>query len=190
MADTEPQPREQAAYTNRRGTQLRDRPEFKTKPAPLTFPRDTTVAQAVTAMAKRNFGSVVIVDSDRRVEGILTERDVLKRIVDEGRDPATTSLEEVMTRDPRTARETDDMLEWLRMMSNERFRRLPVVDEDGKLIQVLSQGDFVSYTWPDLLYQAAALGKATVARNFQPSLIGAAVILYPLIVLLVFGVLT
>ena len=47
------------------------------------------------------------------------------------------------------------MRDWLRIMSNERFRRLPVLDADGRLVHVMTQGDFVSYTWPDLLYRDA-----------------------------------
>ena len=172
----------------RRGNQLQDRPEFRTKPAPLTCKRDAPVSEAVAAMAEKNFGSVIIVDAANKVEGVLTERDVLRRIVNEGRDPKTTKVEEVMTANVRTALATDDMFEWLRMMSNERFRRLPVVDEEGRLVQVLTQGDFVSYTWPDLIYQATQLGRATVARAFQPTAMMAGVILYPIIVLLVFGI--
>ncbi len=185
--DTKPETRDEAGKKSRIGSRLCDRPEFKSKPKPLTFKRDALVSEAIAAMAARDFGSVVIVDADNRVEGVLTERDVLKRIVNEGVDPKQTKLEDVMTKDPRTARETDDMVDWLRMMSNERFRRLPVVDEDGKLLQVLTQGDFVSYTWPDLLFQATQLGKATFLRNFQPSVMVAGVVIYPIILLAVFG---
>jgi CBS domain-containing protein len=172
----------------RQGLRLRDRPEFERKPAPLTFPADATVKDAVAEMAARDYGSVVIVDAENRVEGVLTERDIVKRLVNQGRDAGSVRLEEIMTRNPRTAQADDDMIDWLRMMSNERFRRLPVVDEDGKLITVLTQGDFVSYTWPDLMRQARELSKATLARNLPPVLIGAALLVYPLIVIAVFGV--
>jgi CBS domain-containing protein len=165
----------------RHGLRLRDRPEFSRKSAPLTMASSAMVKDAVTEMAARNFGSVIIVDADNKVEGVVTERDILRRLVNEGRDPATTPLSDIMTANPRTARADDDMLEWLRMMSNERFRRLPVVDEDGRLVQVLTQGDFVSYTWPDLLSQASSLGKATVMRNFPLVLIGAGLLIYPLV---------
>lgn len=172
----------------RHGLRLRDRPEFSRKTAPLTLAADAMVKEAVSEMAARNFGSVIVVDADNKVEGVVTERDVLRRLVNEGRDPGTTSLRDIMTANPRTARADDDMLEWLRMMSNERFRRLPVVDEDGRLIQVLTQGDFVSYTWPDLITQATSLGKATVMRNLPLVLIGAALLVYPLILALALGI--
>ena len=131
----------------RQGLRLRDRPEFDRKDPPLTMRGEGLVKDAVAEMAAKNFGSVMIVDADGKVEGVVTERDILKRLVNENKDPAKTKLSEIMTKNPRTARADDDMLEWLRMMSNERFRRLPVVDDDGKLLTVLTQGDFVSYTW-------------------------------------------
>ncbi len=71
---------------------LGDRPEFATKPKPLTCPRDAAVAAAVARMSELNFGSVIVVDAERRVEGVVTERDVMKRLVNQGRDPTTTRL--------------------------------------------------------------------------------------------------
>ena len=56
-----------------------------------------------------------------------------------------------MISEVRTGRAEDDVIDWLRQMSNERFRHLPVVDEQGRLVNIMSQGDFVSFTWPDLL---------------------------------------
>jgi CBS domain-containing protein len=163
---------------------LRDRPEFASKPRPLTFPREATVAEAVAAMAELNFGSVIVVDAERRVEGVVTERDILKRLVNRGRDPATTRLGEIMTSNPRVAREDDDLLDWLRIMSNERFRRLPVVDAEGRIVAVMTQGDFVSYTWPDLVYQGRQMLRGGVARNYAVILIGGGVMLYSLVMIL------
>lgn len=171
----------------REGLRLRDRPEFSRKDPPLTMGGDDLVKDAVAQMAAKNFGSVIIVDADRKVVGVVTERDILRRLVDKQKDPAKTKLSEIMTANPRTARADDDMLTWLRMMSNERFRRLPVVDEDGRILQVLTQGDFVSYTWPDLIQQATQLGKATLMRNFPLVLIGGALLIYPIIVAIAFG---
>lgn len=173
--------------TARQGLRLRDRPEFSRKAPPFTMDKDRLVKEAVAEMASRNFGSVVIVDADNKVEGVVTERDILRRLVNENRDPAQTKLSDIMTTQVRCAKADDDMLDWLRIMSNERFRRLPVVDDEGRLVQVLTQGDFVSYTWPDLITQATALGRATVMRNFPIVLIGAGLLIYPLIVALAFG---
>jgi CBS domain-containing protein len=163
---------------------LCDRPEFATKPKPLTFPRDAPVAEAVARMSELDFGSVIVVDGEGKVEGVVTERDILKRLVNKGRDPASTRLGEIMTSNPRVARAEDDMLDWLRIMSNERFRRLPVVDAEGRIVAVMTQGDFVSYTWPDLIYQGRQMMRASVAKNYHLILIGGGIMLYSLVMIL------
>lgn len=164
---------------------LMDRPEFASKPRPLTFSPDTTVTAAAQAMDERNFGSVVVVDAEDKVLGVATERDILRKVVARNGDAASLTLEDIMTRDPRVARETDEVIDWLRIMSNERFRRLPVVDEDERIKAVFTQGDFVSYTWPDLIYQAKELAKASVGRNYPIWLIGGGIMLYSILMVIV-----
>ena len=164
---------------------IRDQAEFTSKPSPLTARADELVLDAVRRMADQNVGSVVIVNEDNTVAGIVTERDIFRRVVAEQRDPTTTALKEVMTTEIRTAREDDNLLDWLRIMSNERFRRLPVVDADGRLTAIMSQGDFVSYTWPQLFEQAKTLAKSTFGAGSQLFLIGGGILLYT--VLLIFA---
>jgi len=130
---------------------IADRPEYKSKRRPQTASPSDTVHDVVCAMNERNYGSAVVVDEEKHVIGIFTERDLLRRVVAPGKDPKATRLAEVMTTDVKLASSSDDVIVWLRQMSNERFRHLPVVDDHGKLEQILSQGDFVSYTWPELL---------------------------------------
>jgi CBS domain-containing protein len=158
--------------------QLRDRPEFKSKTRPVTFARTVTVAEAVATMAAKNIGAVIVVDAQDRVEGVVTERDIMIKIVAAGRDPQTTTLNDIMTHEVKVARETDDVIDWLRIMSNERFRRLPVVDADGRIVAVFTEGDFVSYTWPDLLHQSKQMAAASVARNYGIWLVLGGVLLY------------
>jgi CBS domain-containing protein len=164
---------------------IRDRLEFATKPEPLTFPPSTLVSEAVAKMAEMDYGSVVVVDEHRRVLGMVTERDILKRIVDRGRNPKETKLSEIMTQNPRVARADDNLLDWLAIMSNERFRRLPIVDEDGRVISIMTQGDFVSYTWPDLLQNAKRLTSATVSNNYQIMLVLGGVLVYSVALIVV-----
>ncbi|MEO0542845.1 MAG: CBS domain-containing protein [Pseudomonadota bacterium] len=162
---------------------IMDRPEYANKPKPLTFPQDSTVADAVAAMSERNFGSVVIVDKDEKVTGMVTERDVMKRLVNNNKDPKKTKLADIMTREVRVAKETDDLRDWLRQMSNDRFRRLPVVDENGRLVSIMTQGDFVSYTWPELLDRVTEQAKATVSSNYQVFLLAGGVLIYSVILI-------
>ena len=164
----------------RKGGRLVDRPEFKSKPKPVTFLAKDKVSKAVEVMADKNYGSVGIVDAKDRVVGIVTERDIVKKFVKDNMSPKTTKLEDIMTSNPRVANENDDVVDWLRIMSNDRFRRLPVVDSNGKIKVIFTQGDFVSYTWPDLIYQASQLAKASFMKGFSLNTL--------LIMMLVYGV--
>jgi CBS domain-containing protein len=172
----------------RSGMRIMDRAEYNTKPKPLTFTADTKVIDAVEAMSENNYGSVVVVDDKKKVIGMVTERDIMKKLVRRGMDPKKTDLSQIMTSNPRVAKEDDDLLDWLRIMSNERFRRLPVVDNNGRIKALFTQGDFVSYTWPDLIYQAKEISKATFSRDFNPYIIGAAILVYTLAMVLILQV--
>jgi CBS domain-containing protein len=172
---------------NRPGNRLMDRPEYKMKQQPLTCAPDSSVFDAVTKMAEKNYGSVIVIDGDKKVIGIVTERDVMNKLVAKERDARCTTLADIMTPHPRVARETDDMIDWLRIMSNERFRRLPVVDENGHIKAVFTQGDFVSYTWPDLINQMKSIATATVTKNWPLFLIGGGVAVYSLVMVVVLG---
>ncbi|MGB0497896.1 MAG: cyclic nucleotide-binding/CBS domain-containing protein [Rubricella sp.] len=171
----------------KRSMKLKDRPEYNQKPKPLTAPASMSVAEGVALMADLNYGSIMIVDGDDKLEGVVTERDILKRLVNQGRDAKSTTLGDIMTANPRVAREDDDLLDWLRVMSNERFRRLPVVDDEGRVISVFTQGDFVSYTWPELIYQAQQMVKATMLENFPVLLIGGGIALYTIVMAIIFN---
>jgi len=79
------------------------------------------------------------------------------------------------------AHKDDDVLGWLQVMSNERFRRLPIVDEDKRLVAVMSQGDFVAYTWPQLLGQLGQMAQATLAPAFNPIAIAGGIAAYSIV---------
>ena len=144
---------------------IKDQSEFSRKGQVLTFSPDDTVMTAVQAMSEKNFGAAVIVSNDNKPLGIVTERDFMRRLLDKNLDPKTTPLKAIMTTDLKLARADDDLLDWLRQMSNDRFRHLPVVDEAGTLIGIMSQGDFVSYTWPELLTRVKEQARASFDIN-------------------------
>lgn len=169
----------------RPGNRLMDRPEYASKQKPLTRTAEVSVFDAVAVMSEKNYGSVIIVDADEKVIGVVTERDVMNKLVAKGLDAKQTPLSAIMTENPRLAQETDDMVDWLRIMSNERFRRLPVVDAEGRIKAVFTQGDFVSYTWPDLIYQMKSIATATVTKNWPLFLIGGGIALYSVVMVIV-----
>lgn len=120
-------------------------------------------------MSERNYGAAVIVSPDRKPLGIVTERDFMRRLLNKRLDPDQTTLDQIMTTDLKMAKADDNLLDWLRLMSNERFRHLPVVDDQGIIISMMSQGDFVSYTWPELMGRLKEQARATF--DISPSIV-------------------
>ncbi|MBI1779330.1 MAG: CBS domain-containing protein [Proteobacteria bacterium] len=88
-----------------------------------------SVREAARIMAERRIGAVMIVRGER-LEGILTERDVLVRVVAPSRDPDTTQIGEVMTRNPDTVAPDSRAIDALLRMREKGYRHLPVVDKD------------------------------------------------------------
>ena len=165
---------------------IKDRPEYKSKPLPFSLRANDVVPTAVKTMSEKNIGSVIIVDDDMQVKGIVTERDLMRRLLNKSLDPKTTQLSTIMTSEVRTGRADDEVIDWLRQMSNERFRHLPVVDDQGRLVNIMSQGDFVSFTWPDLLGLLKEKTRDSLKGGAsQLPLLVAGMIVYAVLVLLI-----
>jgi CBS domain-containing protein len=115
---------------------------------PLTFAPHNTVTEAIRAMQKEHRGVVLITGDgspESRVLGIFTERDVLFRIVDRGRNPASLALVEVMTRDPECVPVEASVAWVLNKMSVGGFRHVPVIDREGRPVSVVSVKDVVDF---------------------------------------------
>jgi CBS domain-containing protein len=108
---------------------------------PLAMPRSASVRDACRAMRARRVGAVLVVDGVGALAGIFTGRDAVCRVLAEGRDPAATSLAEVMTRDPDATAPGCGAVELLRRMRDGGYRHMPVV-EDGRVVGIVSHGDF------------------------------------------------
>jgi CBS domain-containing protein len=107
----------------------------------LTVPESLPVRDATREMDVRNVGAALVVDSAKRLVGIFTERDLLRRVVAQGRDPNATAVAEVMTRDPDTVGPRHFAVDALRLMREGGYRHLPVVDAE-RIVGILSQRDF------------------------------------------------
>lgn len=163
---------------------ISDRTELTRKAKPLTCPPSEIVFDAVTRMSASNFGSIIVVDEADHVIGMMTERDIFRRLIAAELDPKTTKVEDIMTSPVRMAKADDELIDWLTLMSNERFRRLPVVDDEGKLIAIMTQGDFVSYTWPDLLNRFKELTQASVSERINPTFLFLSILIYTAVVII------
>lgn len=106
----------------------------------LSLPPDASVRQAARLMAESNVASVLVTENGRLL-GIVTERDVTARVVATGLDPDHTALSQVMTADPRTLAPDDSIGEALELMRSHGFRHLPVLDDDGHPVAMVSVRD-------------------------------------------------
>jgi len=101
----------------------------------------TSVREAVHKMAEANVGSL-LVEEDVKIVGIFTERDLLRRVVDECRDPDTTSIREVMSSPVYTCEASDGMEACVETLADNSFRHLVVMDNDEP-VGVISLRDLV-----------------------------------------------
>ena len=101
-------------------------------------PLETTAEQAIRTMLDRRVGAVAVVDENKRVAGIFTERDVLRRLSLSQRDPGSTPVREVMTTPVEMATRSTTPSEALATMVERHYRHLPIVDDDGRLLGMLS----------------------------------------------------
>jgi len=115
---------------------------------PLVMSMTSTVTEAMRAMQADHTGCVVITDDgtvNSKVNGIFTERDVLFRIVDRGRNPAQLPLQDVMTPNPETLSVRSAVAYALNKMSVGGFRHIPVVDDEQRPAFVVSVRDVVQF---------------------------------------------
>ena len=102
-------------------------------------PRDMTIKAAASRMHQRSVGSLLIVDDLGKPIGIVTDRDLVVRVLAEGRKD--TTLSKVMTRNPVTVADDDSIEAAVAVMRETTCRRVPVVDGEGKLVGVVSLDD-------------------------------------------------
>ena len=104
---------------------------------------DDTLQEAALKMKELDVGPMPVCDYDR-VVGMLTDRDITVRAVAEGRDPRSTRVRDVMTRNVVSCSEDDAVEEAARLMQERQIRRLLVLDRDKRLIGIVSLGDLAA----------------------------------------------
>ena len=108
-------------------------------PNPTAITADTTVREAAQRMRDDDVGALPIVDGER-LTGVITDRDIAVRAIAEGRD-AETPVGEIASKDLVTVDPQQTLEEAARLMAQHQVRRLPVVEEDGRLAGMLAQAD-------------------------------------------------
>jgi CBS domain-containing protein len=110
---------------------------------PTAVTPETPVSEAARLMKNENVGVLPVVEDkgSRKLVGMLTDRDIALRVVAEGRESA--QVRDAMTPDVRTARPDDSAKSVMDLMAKEQVRRVPIVDDSGALVGIVSQADIV-----------------------------------------------
>jgi CBS domain-containing protein len=118
------------------GTKVRD--VMTTRPRAVTS--DTPVTQVAELMEAEDVGSIPVLEGEQ-LTAIVTDRDIVVRAVAKGKDPRGMPVREVFTTEIVTVGPDQDLSDALRIMASNQVRRLPVVDEENRLVGVVSQAD-------------------------------------------------
>ena len=119
--------------------------EIMTKNPECCVPTDP-VMKAAQLMKTEDVGPIPVVENndERKLTGIVTDRDLAIKVVAEARDPKTTSVEQVMSEGLVTCRENDDVQSVLELMEDNQLRRIPVVDKKDYLVGIIAQADIAT----------------------------------------------
>ena len=127
----------------------------------IVAPFGNTIQDVAKLMKKHNIGSVIIVadEKGKHAKGIITERDIVYKVLAKGADPYKAMVEKVMSSPLRVVRPETKIEEAARAMKENKIKRLPVVSDNNELIGILSEGDIMKI-FPvvvDLIEEKAAL---------------------------------
>jgi CBS domain-containing protein len=122
----------------------------------VTTEPHASIAEAVKLLAARRIGAVVVTGADRRIVGILSERDVVRALAEKGPAVLDGPIAEVMTRKVTTCGLGDTVKELMERMTEGKFRHVPVVDQ-GRLAGIISIGDVVKSRVHEMEQESAAL---------------------------------
>jgi CBS domain-containing protein len=105
-----------------------------------------TITKVAQLMKARDIGSVPVIESEksRKLVGIITDRDLVIEVLSEKRDPQTTRVDQVMTPGVLTCRIDDDLNQVMDAMSGYQLRRIPIVDDEDRLVGIISQADIAT----------------------------------------------
>ena len=122
----------------------------------LTIAPDAVIADAVRLLAAKGVGAVVVSADGKKVAGILSERDIVRGLAEHGGALLDRRIDDFMTRDVETCSGRDTDQEVLALMTERRFRHVPVV-EDGELVGIVSIGDVVKSRLDGIASEAEAM---------------------------------
>jgi CBS domain-containing protein len=116
--------------------------EVMTKNPVCCLPNDT-VTKVAQLMQRDNIGSIPVIEDEKthKLAGIVTDRDLALKVIAKGQDAKSTKVEAVMTRQVVTCRAEDDLQKALDAMAKHQLRRIPIVDNDNRIVGIIAQAD-------------------------------------------------
>ncbi|MDQ6802674.1 MAG: CBS domain-containing protein [Acidobacteriota bacterium] len=112
-------------------------------PNPASVSEKDSITRVAEIMKREDAGVVPVVDG-RKVIGMITDRDIVVRLIAEGKDPSNAKVTDAMSKKVRSVREETPVNEVLQLMSREQIRRVPVTNNNNELIGIVSIGDIAS----------------------------------------------
>ena len=122
----------------------------------VTIAPSASLASAVGLLVEKCIGAVLILGADRRIVGILSERDVVRALAERGAGALDEPVSQTMTRKVSTCNENESVFNIMERMTDERSRHVPVVDQ-GKLVGIVSIGDVVKHRLTEMEHEFEAL---------------------------------
>ena len=122
---------------------IKDLTKIKSNNPCFSFNHDSTVSEIADLMDLKDIGAVPVLDSDNVLIGILSERDIVRKLVKTGRDSDLVTANDIMTKEIKSIYLDTTVVEAQKIMTENNIRHLPVVDENKKLINFLSQRDLI-----------------------------------------------
>ncbi|MBA3272062.1 MAG: CBS domain-containing protein [Acidobacteria bacterium] len=114
-------------------------------PSPTCCNPEHTAVEAAELMQREDVGLVPVVGSNNsKLIGVLTDRDIVLKVVAAGRDPRSTAVSEVMTNEPIACLPQESIESVMELMATRQLRRIPIVDKDGAIVGIVSQADIAT----------------------------------------------
>lgn len=122
---------------------IKDLSKIKSKKTCFSFTSESTVSEIADMMDLKDIGAVPIINQDNLLIGILSERDIVRKLVKTGRDSDLVTAHDIMTKEIKSVQLDTSIDEAQRIMTENNIRHLPVLDQNHKLINFLSQRDLI-----------------------------------------------
>ena len=123
-----------------------------------------TVADAARRLTDAEVGALVVCDSEKKIRGIISERDIVRAVAQRGAAALEETVEAVMTHDVHTCTQQETVARAMALMTRFRYRHLPVVDA-GRLVGMISIGDLVKHRVREMEMETGVLRDRVIARS-------------------------